>query len=829
MFIQRQSVKMGKLLSGLLSSAAIVAVATASNAGAQEESTTPYYDEIIVTATKRAVNAQDVGIALVAVTDKMLKTNGVTDISDLGRLAAGVEFTGGSNGVDPFVVIRGVSLQATGPANAPSNAVHVDEVPYTRSQFLNFPTFDLERVEILKGPQGTLFGLAATGGTVNLITKKPTQEKEGYLNVRYGTFNEIDVTAAYGGAITDKISARLALKYQKSDGHQKSIGNTNIDFSNFAALASDQFDFTGVLADPKYGVTVADLLPGGFVQESYENLIASIPTIAADDDFGGLDKFAVRAGVTAELADNVDVFVQFSYFTDDSEIVQRELEGVNGTFIGTDGQPLRDRAGNPLPLEPFTVAHNIVDPTVDHEQYGFMMRFDIDLDFGTLTTVTGFNDLNRTVRDNTDTTSLPAQEQFMTTDDQVITQEIRLVSDGEKDLFWTVGAFFLSDQLSAIVDTPFAFKSANRLGGSFFTSYDEDVVHWALFANLEYALTDQFKLVGGLRYNNENRQYNVLARDNNPYGFRNADGFTLLEETSNRQLPLERATTVHETNVTWKGGVEWQPYDDLLVYANVARGHSAAGFDGSAVTSLTEAINPISGETVTNYEIGLKSDFPSVGLRFNSALFFSDYKDIRISVQEKIFLGIFDPITGEELFTQGGSLQNAGAAEIYGAEFELNWAPSEYFGVDARLNILDTEITEFTGNVIANTPESIAAILGSELPDAPGLTYNIGAWTDIPVTDGYRIRASANYVYRGDAFTRTVTEDARKLIESYDLVNGRIDLMPEGGNWSIGIWARNLLDQEYAVALDGGEGANGYRRITRGLPRTVGVELNYDF
>lgn len=795
----------------------------------REEVSGGVFDEIIVTATKRAVSAQDVGISLLAITAEMMSRNSVTDIRDIGRLAAGVEFTGGSNGVDPFVVIRGVSLQATGPANAPSNAVHVDEVPYTRSQFLNFPTFDLERVEILKGPQGTLFGLAATGGTVNLITKKPTQEQEGYINVRYGRFNEVDITAAYSGAVTDKISARLAVKYQRSDGHQKSIGNTNIDRSKFAALASDQFDFTSVLADPKFGVTAADLLPGGFVQDSYENLIASIPDIAADDNFGGLDKFAVRAGVVAELADNVEMFLQFSYFTDDSEIIQRELEGVNGTFIGTDGQPLRDRAGNPLPTEKFVVAHNIEDPTIDHDQFGFMLRFDIDLDFATLTTVTGFNDVNRVIRDNTDTTSLPAQEQFMTTDDQVITQEIRLVSDGESDLFWTVGVFFLNDQLSAIVDTPFAFKSANRLGGSFFTAYTEDVVHWATFANIEYSLTEQLRLVGGLRFNNENRQYNVIAFDNNPFGFRNAEGFTLLEETSNRQLPLERATTVHETSTTWKIGAEWRPTDDILVFANVAQGHSAAGFDGSAVTSLTEAINPISGETVTTYEIGFKSEFPDYNIRFNGAIFFSDYKDIRISVQEKIFLGIFDPVTGEELFTQGGSLQNAGAAEVQGAEFEINWVPSEYFGVDARVNILDTEITEFTGNVIANSPESIAAILGSKLPDAPDLTYNIGLWADFPVSSDFRIKASVNYIYRDDAFTRTVTEDVKKLIESYDLVNARIDFMPEEEQWSIGIWARNLFDQDYAVALDGGEGANGFRRITRGMPRTVGVELNYNF
>ena len=795
-------------------------------------------EEIIVTATKRAQASQDVGISLVALSNETLERNRVTDIRDVGRISAGVEFTGGSNGVDPFVVIRGVSMQATGPVNAPSNAVHVDEVPYTRSQFLNFPMFDLERVEVLKGPQGTLFGLAATGGTVNLITNKPTEEFEGYANVSFGRFDEIDLEAAVGGPLTDSIQGRVAIKYQTSDGYYKSFGASLIDPASIPVLATDQFDFTGVLADPKFGVSPADLLPGGFVQDSYarlrDSILNDIQTIGPDDDYGDLDKFAIRASLSSQLTPDVDVLLQLSYFTDDSEILQRELEGVDGTFIGTDGLPLRDRAGNPLPTQQFAIAHNIQDPTYDHNHRGLMLRFDIDIDFATLTTVTGFNDLDRVVRDNTDVSHLPAQEQFMTTKDQVITQEFRLASNSGGDLYWTGGFFFMNDQLSAKVDTPFRFKSANRVGGDFFTSYTEDVSLWAVFGNLEYSISDQFKVIAGARLNDENRQYAVLANDGNPFGpngtvgFVNAEGFTLLEETSNRQLPLERATPVNEQNVTWKAGVEWTPTDNILLYGSFSTGQSAAGFDGSAVTGLAEAITPVKGEEVEAFEIGFKTEWPDLGLRFNGAIFTSDDNDIRISVQEKIFLGIFDPVTGEELFTQGGVLVNAGDAEIDGAELELQWVLNEYFGIDANASFLDTEIVKFTGNRIANTPEAIAAIEGSELPDAPDLTYRIGLWGDIPFGN-YRVSASVNYIFRDDAFTRTANEDPKKLIVDYELVNARIDFSPFDGNWSVGVWGRNLFDEEYATALDGGEAANGFRRITRGAPRTVGVQLQYHF
>jgi len=825
---------------GLL--AGVVATVFVHNAAAQGNETgasESLLEEVIVTATKRAQPSQDVGISLVALSSETLERNRVTDIRDIGRISAGVEFTGGSNGVDPFVVIRGVSLQATGPANAPSNAVHVDEVPYTRSQFLNFPMFDLERVEILKGPQGTLFGLAATGGTVNLITNKPTEEFEGYGKVSFGRFDEIDVEAAVSGPLTDSIQGRVAIKYQSSDGYYKSFGASLIDPASIPVLATDQFDFTSVLADfPKFGVAPADLLPGGFVQDSYarlrQSILDDIQNIPADDDYGDLDKFAIRAALSSQLTPDVDVLLQLSYFTDDSEIIQRELEGVNGTFIGTDGLPLRDRAGNPLPTQQFAIAHNILDPTYDHNHRGLMLRFDIDLDFATLTTVTGFNDLARVVRDNTDVSHLPAQEQIMTTNDQVITQEFRLASNSGGDLYWTGGFFFLNDQLSAKVDTPFRFKSANRLGGDFFTAYTEDVALWAVFGNVEYNISDQIKLIAGARLNDENRQYAVTAFDGNPFGpngtvgFVNAEGFTLLEETSDRQLPLERATPVNEDNVTWKAGVEWAPIDNILLYANFSSGQSAAGFDGSAVTSLAEAIKPVKGEKVDAFEIGFKTEWPDLGLRFNGAIFTSDDEDIRISVQEKIFLGIFDPITGEELFTQGGVLVNAGEAEIDGAEFELQWVANEYFGIDANVSFLDTEIVRFTGSRIDNTPESIAAIEGSKLPDAPELTYRVGLWGDIPFGD-YRLSAAVNYIFRDDAFTRTPSEDPVKLIVDYDLVNARIDFEPFDGNWSVGVWGRNLFDEEYATALDGSEGPNGFRRITRGAPRTVGVQLQYHF
>ncbi len=804
------------------------AVAQVNETGAAES----LLEEVIVTATKRAQASQDVGISLVALSSETLERNRVTDIRDIGRISAGVEFTGGSNGVDPFVVIRGVSMQATGPVNAPSNAVHVDEVPYSRSQFLNFPMFDLERVEVLKGPQGTLFGLAATGGTVNLITNKPTEEFEGYAKVAYGRFDEIDVEAAIGGSLTDTLQGQFAIKYQSSDGYYKSFGASLIDPDSIAVLATDQFDFTAVLADPKFGVSPADLLPGGFVQDSYallrQSILDDVQNIGADNDYGDLDKIAVRGSLASQFGDNVDALLQLSYYRDDSEILQRELEGVDGTFIGTDGLPLRDRAGNPLPAQRFAIAHNIQDPTYDHRHFGLMLRFDIDIDFATLTTVTGFNDLDRTVRDNTDVSALPSQEQFMVTEDQVFTQEFRVASNSDSNLYWTGGFFFMNDQLSAQVNTPFRFKSANRLGGDFSTAYTEDVALWAIFANLEYNITDQVKLIGGARLNDENRQYAVLAIDGNPFGFRNADGFTLLEETSNRELPLERATPVNESNITWKAGLEWAPLDNVLLYANYSTGQSAAGFDGSAVTGLAEAITPVRGEEVTAVEIGFKTEWPELGLRFNGAFFTSDDDDIRISVQEKIFLGIFDPITGEELFTQGGVLVNAGNAEIDGAEFELQWVANEYFGIDANVSILDTEIVKFTGNRIANTPETIAAIEGSKLPDAPELTYRVGGWTEIPFGD-YRLSASFNYIYRDEAFTRTANEDRKKLVDDYDLVNARVDFAPFDGPWSVGVWARNLFDEKYATALDGGEAANGFRRITRGAPRTAGVQLQYHF
>ncbi|MDM3870096.1 TonB-dependent receptor [Porticoccus sp. W117] len=798
---------------------AVCNAALAGTAWAEEENR-EIMEEVVISATKRPQSAQDVSISVQAYSGTQLDRMGVEDVRDLGRLAAGVEFTGGSNGVDPFVVIRGVSLQATGPANASANAVHVDEVPYTRSQFLNFPTFDLERAEVLKGPQGTLFGLAATGGTVNLITKKPTEETDGYLDVSYGSFEELDITGAIGGALTERTNGRLAFKVQQSDGYMRSVGTTNVDRSNFPALVTDLgFNFDKHLDSGL--ITADDLGPDGFIQEAYENYVASIPTIAADDNYGDLDKFAVRGSIQSYLADNVSMYAAVQYYTDDSEILQREIEGVDGGPLGTDGLPVRDRAGNLLPTTPFTIAHNITDPTYDHRHLGWTLRFDVDLDNATLTTLTGFNDLYRVVRDNTDVSSISEQEQTMVTDNQVFSQEIRMVSNDDSDLFWTVGAFFLNDQLAAVVDTPFPFKGGNDFLGTFHTAYTEDVVHWALFANAEYNLSDNVKAIGGIRYNDENRQYNVQAFDGNDFGL----AISLMD--ANRNFPIDESPVVDESSTTYKLGLEWTPFDDVLLYTNISTGQSAGGFDGSAVTSLAEAINPIKGETVDAFEVGFKTDWVDAGIRFNGAFFMMDYEDIRLSAAERLQVGTDSQ--GNPIFTQGGALVNAGNAEIKGAEFEVKWFANEYFGIDANVNIMDTEIVEFTGNRIATSPSKIEAIEGSRIPDAPELTYRAAIWSELPLSSGYKLFGSIDYIYRDEAFTRTVEEDRRKLIDDYSLVNARIELSPEEGNWTVGIWAKNLTDESYAVALDGGEGANGFRRITRGMPRSAGISLKYNF
>lgn len=771
---------------------------------------------IMITSQKRVQNVQEVGIAVQAFNAEDLERMGVEDIRDLGRLAAGVEFTGGSNGVDPFVVIRGVSMQATGPANAPANSVHVDEVPYSRSQFLNFPAFDLERAEILKGPQGTLFGLGATGGTVNLITKKPSEDTDGYVDLSYSTFNTFDLTAAGNVELGDNTSGRIAVKLQKSDGHMKSIGTTNVDEANFQPFY-DSIDFTDPI-DKGY-IVQADVEPGGYVYEGYQALIADQPDVAADDNYGGLNKVAIRASVKSQLADNVEMLAQVSFFNDDSEIIQRELEGVNSTYFDANGDPIVDRMGNLQPQTPFTIAHNIVDSTYDHQQFGATLRFDIDLDNDmTLTSLTGFNRLHRVVRDNTDTTALPAQEQTMVTDDQVITQEIRFTGKTD-NAFWTAGLFFMNDQLSAVVDTPYPIKSKNDFLGTFYTEYTEDVSTWGLFANIEYDLTDTVSLIAGVRQNDENRQYAVEAYDSNIYDiFDDKSGDSIMDQ--NRGFPISESPFVDESSFTYKLGANWKAYENAMLYVNYSTGKSAAGFDGSAVTGIGEATIPTEGEEVKSLELGFKTSGDA--FRFNGAFYAMDYDDMRISRQE-----LLSGSVAEGTASYGGVLANAGKAEIRGAEFELQWVPVDYFGIDSTLNLMSAEIIEYEGGD-KDTAESIAAIEGSKVPDAPDLTYRVGLWTEHEIAN-YTLYASLDYVFRDEAYTRTVKEDPKKLMDSYALVNARVNLTPSSEDWSVSLWVKNLTDEMYATALDSSEGGNGYRRITRGMPRTFGIDFRYNF
>ncbi len=715
-------------------------------------------EEITVTARKREQGIQDVSMSITAFSGEQIEEFRIVNAQDLSWYTPGLYASGARGDNDPLYTIRGIGLNDAFPNNNPTVGMYLNEVNQPFTPMMAFQMFDLERVEVLKGPQGTLYGRNTTGGAINVFSRRPGEEVNGYMRGDFGNFERFEFEGAVGGPFSDQVAGRIAVyTVQQNDGWV-----TNA-FNGQEIGERDQTSVRGTLQfNPNDDLEI--LLIGHYAKDRSDS--------AAREHVGFLDG-------------------PFSPNLCQAAIEGRRDETQCVSFLGY-SDPYPDR---------YTVENSsILGQDSDSENFGVSLSVDWQIGDMTLSSVTGYSDYDRDYTEDSDGTPIVMIDTRSINEIEMFSQELRLASTTEGGLDWVVGAYFTDDEmyadfLQALDEHVFLTRVAQN--------FVQATTAWAVFGYATLPLTEQLSLVGGLRYTDEEKDFDYYGFDHDPFGTTQMPAFGVIP------VP-EYHDSIQDDDWTGEIGLEYQVADDALLYANIAKGFKSGGFKGAI--SFTEAeLQPFDPETLYAYEIGVKSTVADGTLRINAAGYYYDWEDFQAFVNE----------------IRGGVpvlvLTNGGDAEVLGAEVDVLWQPTDRLLLGAGLNWMDTEITKY--NSIPGTGDNT----GNKLANSPDLMFNARGRYDFPIGDGgWLAYVATDVMYRDDIYF-SLNNNGQNSQESFWLWNGRVGILSPDARWEISLWGKNLSDKFYITQSYDNTGGIFPSQNFLGMPRTYGVSVKYNF
>jgi len=734
--------------------------------GLQAPASAEVLEVVTVTAQKREQSLQDVGIAVNAYTSENLREYRMNDAKDVADYTPNVDIKSTLTVGNPNVTIRGVGLNDFNANNSSPAGVYVDEVFLTSTSMMSFQLFDLERVEVLKGPQGTLYGRNTTAGAMNFVTKKPTQEFDAYTALTGGNWGHFEAEGAVGGPISDSVAYRLSAKtIQQSGGPYKSSvfgEHGELDIKTARAQLTWDIDDVRSLELSVHGDTDKS---DGALYTSYGTKDSTMVTPGGDPVDGPIP------GILAPLC----AAVEAGGF-DPATCVDA------WGYSDTDGDPYRGDWQFPSML--------------DRGGFGGRATFTWDLGETTLTSVTGYENLDRDADDG-DSTSNPTKNQFHFTPSNNVaqlSQEIRLAGASDK-VDWVGGIFYSDDTVEewSIIQSPdlFAPLVGFDFGSPFDlrTMYEQDTTALALFGHTEWSLNDQWNLIFGLRYTDEERKFKADS----------AIGVPILI-TGLSAVDLK----ISESNVSGKVGLEYFTQNDSMVYGSISTGFKSGGFFGGLSLDALERL-PYDKETITAYEFGVKSRLAGNTLQLNAAAFYYDYEDMQQFIETNV-----GGITVAKL----DNIPNA--SKVAGIDVDLWWRPMDNLDIRGGLGIIDSELGNFTSGGVLQA--------GKEMANAPGTSASLSARYEWDLGDKL-VSALVGVNHTGEMF-RNAQNNPLTKVDGYTLVDGRVALASSDGEWEFALWAKNLADEEYVVESFGDDSLGSWTRLFN-TPRTYGISATF--
>jgi iron complex outermembrane receptor protein len=621
----------------------VVSFVAAQGASAQEQSRV--LEEVIVTAQKREQSLQDVSLSITTFTGTEIRELGFTNAQDIAQQTPGLRYNLNANDdVSMTFSLRGIGLDDFSAFNEAPVAIYFDEVYQATLAGNNGQLYDVQRVEVLKGPQGTLYGRNTTGGVVHFVSRRPTDEFEAYIDASVGEYWFRRVEGALSGPLNDWLKARFSAVYSDHDGYSDAR-------------------FPGV------------------------------------DDNGSGGEYGFRLQLLAALNDRVDALLSTYYADADISPTPYEHgtvtflpDGITDVFLppdqpnplcpgipGADCLGYQDRDGDPFAQE------NDRPKRTDLEKFGATLTINWQLANSTLTSITAYQEVEKLYQEDSDAGPIDGIKVDDPVDSEQWTQELRL-SGGTEPFRWTTGFYYFD----RVVDSG---PRVDLTGVGFITGralVHDDIESWALFGQSEYDFTSKWAGILGLRYTEETRRFDLQAIDET--GLAVLFGFPPNPIIDFREETVGDLAVHDDESVSARVGLNWRPTEQWLIYASVSRGIKGAGFnqDPGLNGPRDPTTIPFDKEVLTAYEAGFKSMLLDRRVRLNAAVFYYDYDDF----QAFSFEDLLNKITNQD-------------AEIYGVEAELQANPWEGWDFRFGVGLLDTEVKGltrqnfFTGETVA--------------------------------------------------------------------------------------------------------------------------------
>jgi iron complex outermembrane recepter protein len=839
----------GRISVGVGSLAAALSLAWPAGSFAQSDAVA--IEEIVITARRRAENLQEVPIAVTVFTQDTIERAGIERPADFISLMPNVTIVDAANVGDTQVSIRGIV--STRDAES-TFAYVVDGVLSTNPNSFNEELVDVQQIEVLKGPQGALYGRNAVAGAILVTTKEPGNEFDSEISIGAGNAGSQKASLRLSGPLSaDKLMGSFSASYRDQDGHYdntftgeddavdyledlslrsrliwNATDNLRFDFrAGYSDVSSGAINFNAVFAIPAFAATFGSDTFFADVNDLDFNFIFNVP----GENEQETTEFAVKADWSIDWG---DITAIVSYNNLDEYLLS---DGTSATFYGYELTPAcqADRAvlnsfTRPDLFGPFFQPFGILPPPPDGADFAGV--------YGPYT-ATACDGFQYQERNQSDTSA-----------------EIRFTSPQDRSVRWIAGAYvtdierevvvaYGADQGLGFVRAPYVPPTGpNPTDLLFWDDFDTQV--FALFGEVGFDLTDDMELSVALRWDREEREVtnkvpNVTASGlniNNPAGPINP-GFV-----ANPGGIPDRAKnfTQLQPKVTWR----WQALDNLNIYASWGVGFRSGGFNSLGSSDLLEFwfnsgvpaglyLNPVNAQLVindtyekevsTSYEVGIKSEWLENRIRLNAAVFNTDVDDNQFF---EFFAGPFGLMR---------VVTTIDKVNIKGFEADFNILATDYISVFGGIGFLDSEIEE---NI--NRPLSV----GNDVPQAPDRTYNLGAQLELPVSNAISFFARADWQYVGDMWFHTlqgqqtptiwdalfggggaITQDFSKARRNaYDTLNLRLGL--EGEQWAAMLWGRNITDERYLEEVIPAAEFGG--TFNHPAPKAAyGVELTYRF
>jgi len=700
---------------------ALAAALVAASAGAQER----VIEEVVVTAQKREQAITDVSLSIRAFTGDLARANGVSRPQDVAFLIPNVDIKGSAQSeANPAITIRGIGMNNFNSNNNQSVGVYANDVFLSSPGMMSLSMMDIERIEVLKGPQGTLYGRNSSGGAINIISAAPTQQLDGFANISVGDYDMVRFEGALGGGLSDTVSGRVSVLYDKQGESFHTNALTGTDFGDS--------ENTGIRGQLAYD---GDRLSANLMLTVMNQDVANRPFT----HFGMFDaafSFAPCAAVAAGGLDNANCVDVYGYQN------PHDPEGFTHDF-------------DPNRMDEYRTDSDVVNATLQ-----------LDYDFSndmTLTSVTGFIEQDRFYGENT--WSQPLEFFAVTHDEDMdqFSQELRLAGGSDR-ADWVAGVFYSQDQIVAFNEANSGDVFGAILGVSPVTwNFDQETTAFAVFGSVDWHLSDVWTLVTGLRYTEEDVDFT-----GGTFGFDIAGGSTFPFFTTDNNFSDE--------NTSYRVALEARPNDDLLGYFSVSSGFKSGGFNGDFNVDDPSLYDPFESETVTAYELGGKWTLGGGIAQLDGAVFYYDYTDIQTLVPVPspglgFRLGNLDAadITGLDLDLQvlptdnltlrfglgyvntevsdsraiydGAELPNAPEFQFTaGGRWEIPVGTAWNFALQADLKYTDSSFRTMPNNPQAFT-DSYAIANGRIVLHQPGGSWEFALWGRNITDEGYFIEA----------------------------------------------------------------------------------------